>query len=311
MKKLTAILAVVLATVMLSGCGKNELSVPSEIVIEGAPTNEAENSVFPVKLPDGTEIKSAPERCASLSPAVTEIIAELGYSDRLCAVSRYCDFPEGLTLPQAGSSENPDIDKLTGLAPEVLFTLSPLAEREVYALEQAGITVVNLAAPCSVEDYGALYGRIAAVFGGEEAGKAAAEKAVSGLKSAASALESCTFVYVTPKLTAAGADTFESAVLSLFGENLCSGTGYVAPGGASGEDAESSGSFTDVPQYIFAADSLTEADISSVGTYKEIISGGAQVVFLPAERFERPSARLAEVFSAISGEPAEHQTAEE
>ena len=304
MKKKTAIIAAVLAAGMLSGCGKQEPSVPSEIVISGASTAEAETPVFPVKLADGTEIKSAPKRVASLSPAVTEILAELGYSDKLCAVSRYCDYPEGLDLPQAGSSENPDLVKLTELAPEVLFTLSPLAEREVYALEQAGITVVELSAPLSVEDYGRLYGSITTVFEGEQAGSVAAEKAVSALKRAADDLTECTFVYVTPKLTSAGADAFESAVLSLAGENLCAGEGYVI--------AESAEQFTATPQYIFAADSLTEAELASVGAYADMIYGGAEVVFLPAERFERPTARLSEVFSAIAAaEASDIQTSEQ
>ena len=306
MKKLTAIASVILAAGMMTACGKNEPSVPSEIVVGGSATEQAEDSVFPVKLTDGTEISSSPSSCASLSPAVTEILAELGYSDRLCAVCRYCDYPEGLELPRVGSSENPDIDKLTALASEVVFTLSPLAEREVYALEQAGITVVDLAAPRSVEDYGELYGTVSTVFEGVEAGKAAAEKAVSDLKAAASAVEKSTFIYVTPKLTAAGAETFESAVLSLCGENLCTGTGYISTSDEAGTE-----SFKDVPKYIYAAESLTAVDISANSIYAEMISGGAEVIFLPAERFERPSARLTEVFTAIASGTAEKQTSEE
>ena len=252
-------------------------------------TSEAENAVFPVKLADGTMIDHAPESAASLSPAATEILAELGYSDRLTAVCRYCDFPEGLTSQTAGSSENPDIDKLTELHPEVLFTTSPLAEREVYALQTAGITIVELPAPKSIEDYGGLYGTIAAVFSGEEAGKAASGKAVSDLESAASSVEMGTFIYVTPKLTAAGADTFESAVLSLCGSNLCAAFGY----------SESADGITGTPEYIVAANSLTESDIAGSELFGGFVSDGAKVVFVPAQRFERPSGRLAEIFTYI------------
>lgn len=293
MKKWTAIPAVFLAAAVFTSCGGKDASLPSEIVIENGVTSEAEVPVFPVTLPDGTVIESAPESAASLSPAATEILAELGYFDRLCAVSRYCDYPEGLNLPQTGSSENPDIEKLTELAPEVVFTLSALAEREVYALNQAGITVVDLSAPRSVEDFGGLYGTVAAVFEGSEAGKTAAEKAVSQLEAAA--VELGTFVYVTPKLTFAGADTFEGAVLSLCGENLCTGLGYTD----AAEDC------AEIPQYLIAADSLTEADISGSELFAGMISGGARLVFVPAERFERPSARLTEVYSELSGQISE------
>lgn len=297
MKKTTAIFAALLAAVTLTGCGGESSSVPTEIVIDGT-SAEPENSVFPVKLPDGTVIEAAPETVASLSPAATEILAELGYSDRLCAVCRYCDYPEDLVKVQVGSSENPDIDKLVELSPDVVFTLSALAEREIYTLETAGITVVDLTAPTSVEEYGELYGTVTAVFEGEEAAEVATEKAVSRLKSAASAVELGTFVYVTPKLTAAGADTFEGAALSLCGKNICTGEGYAAMT----ED------ISEIPQYIIAADSLTENEFSGSELYSGMISGGAKLVFVPAERFERPSARIAEVFSAISEQLA--QTAE-
>ena len=280
MKKFARIIPALLAASMLAGCSSDNSPAPSEIIITGG-TSEAENAVFPVKLADGTMIDHAPESAASLSPAATEILAELGYSDRLTAVCRYCDFPEGLTSQTAGSSENPDIDKLTELHPEVLFTTSPLAEREVYALQTAGITIVELPAPKSIEDYGGLYGTIAAVFSGEEAGKAASGKAVSDLES--------TFIYVTPKLTAAGADTFESAVLSLCGSNLCAASGY----------SESADDITGTPEYIVAADSLTESDIAGSELFGGFVSDGAKVVFVPAQRFERPSGRLAEIFTYI------------
>ena len=70
----------------------------------------------------------------------------------------------------------------------MLFTTSPLAEREVYALQTAGITIVELPAPKSIEDYGGLYGTIAAVFSGEEAGKAASARRLATLKAPPAAL---------------------------------------------------------------------------------------------------------------------------
>ena len=177
--------------------------------------------------------------------------------------------------------------------------MSALAEREMYTLDSAGITVVTLSAPKTLEDFGKLYGTAAGVFSGSKAGQAAAEKAVSELKSSASGVELGTFIYVTPKLTAAGSDTFESAVLSLCGRTLCTGAGY----------AELSGE-TEAPQYIVAADSLTEADISGNAAYSGMISSGAKVLFVPAVRFERPSARLSEVFKALSEQLSGSVTAE-
>lgn len=287
-RKLTALLSFALAAVMLTGCGGDSSSVPTEIVISGT-TSEAENSVFPVKLGDGTMIDHSPASAASLSPAATEIIAELGYSDRLTAVCRYCDYPEGLTAQSAGSSENPDIDKLTELHPEVLFTTSPLAEREEYALQTAGITVVELSAPKTVEDYGNMYATVAAVFAGGDAGKAAAENAVGALKAAASAVDLGKFVYLTPKMTAAGSDTFESAVLSLCGENLCTASGY----------SESADDIAGTPDTVIAANCFLGSDILASEAFGGLVADGAKLYMVPYERFERPSGRLTEIFSYI------------
>ncbi len=287
-RKLTALLSFALAAVMLTGCGGDSSSVPTEIVISGT-TSEAENSVFPVKLGDGTMIDHSPASAASLSPAATEIIAELGYSDRLTAVCRYCDYPEGLTAQSAGSSENPDIDKLTELHPEVLFTTSPLAEREEYSLQTAGITVVELSAPKTVEDYGNMYATVAAVFAGGDAGKAAAENAVGALKAAASAVDLGKFVYLTPKMTAAGSDTFESAVLSLCGENLCTASGY----------SESADDIAGTPDTVIAANCFLGSDILASEAFGGLVADGAKLYMVPYERFERPSGRLTEIFSYI------------
>lgn len=287
-RKLTALLSFALAAVMLTGCGGDSSSVPTEIVISGT-TSEAENAVFPVKLGDGTMIDHSPASAASLSPAATEIIAELGYSDRLTAVCRYCDYPEGLTAQSAGSSENPDIDKLTELHPEVLFTTSPLAEREEYALQTAGITVVELSAPKTVEDYGNMYATVAAVFAGGDAGKAAAENAVGALKAAASAVDLGKFVYLTPKMTAAGSDTFESAVLSLCGENLCTASGY----------SESADDIAGAPDTVIAANCFLGSDILASEAFGGLVADGAKLYMVPYERFERPSGRLTEIFSYI------------
>ena len=71
MKK-TFAAAILIAAVTLTGCNGETSSTPSEIIVAGGNTAEAEPGLFPVKLPDGTEIKSEPERIASLSPAATE-----------------------------------------------------------------------------------------------------------------------------------------------------------------------------------------------------------------------------------------------
>ena len=94
-------------------------------------------------------------------------------------------------------------------------------------------------------------------------------------------------MYVTEKLTLAGTDTFESAVLSLTGENLCKSEGYV-----SAENLQ--------PDYIIASDKLSYDTLAFDEHFSAMIYNGAKVVFVDSTRFERPSARTAEIFAKLT-----------
>ncbi len=305
MKRFVCIALAVCAAAMLSGCGGGgESSAPSELTVSGT-SSESGYEAFPVTV-CGEDIEKPVERAVSLSPAVTEILAELGYADRLVGISSYCDYPEDISAPSVGSAENPDIDRIKELAPDAVFTLTALSEREDYELSAAGITVLRLDPPYSMESFSALYRDIAAAFcgrelnGSEKETERAAELgslAREAVENSASAVELGTFVYVTGKCTLAGQDTFESAVLSLCGENLCAESGYCAP---------SEGL---APEYIVADSALTYEELSADENISAMISGGAKVVFVTSRCFERPSARTAEVFAEIAGQLSE-ETAE-
>ncbi len=276
---------------LLTGCNdtaESSSTVPSEIVVAPQVGEEtAEVIAFPVEV-CGVEIAAAPNKVISLSPAVTEIIAELEYTARLRGISSYCDYPE-LSLQRVGSSENPDVEVITGMSPDVVFTLSGLSERDIYAINAEGSQVVTLLPPSTIEDYGRLYADIASVFAGASEGAAAGEAAVDYLTSASGKAQLGGFIYVTDKLTAAGAGTFENAVLSLCGENLCTEEGY----------SELLSLTEAAPQYIIASDRLTYDDIKGDDTLSAMISGGAEVLYVSAAYFERPTARTAEIFAQL------------
>lgn len=282
----------ILAVILLSGCSEEE-KLPSEISVSSV-TEIEESAPFPA-LSCGVKLEKAVEKAVSLSPAATEIICEAGFREKLVGVSDYCDYPENLGLPKLGSTENPNLDAIIKLKPDAVFTLSLLSEREIYKLNQAGIKVLMPKTPCNLEEYAALYKEISAAFYGNEqtdslkgGTKALDEgkKARARLESAAKDVKTESFVYVTEKLTLAGADTFESAVLSLTGENLCKSEGYVP---ANGEQ----------PAYIIASNKLTYDELAADEAFSAMIYNGAKVVFVNSERFERPSARTGEIFAAF------------
>lgn len=279
----------------VAGCDKKNVSeVQSEITVSAA---ESEEPGFPASS-CGVKLEKAAEKVVCLSPAATEIVCELGFRERLVGISSYCDFPEGLSARKVGSAENPDIDAIIALKPDAVFTLSALSEREVYALNEADIAVLYAPTPSDLEGYSALYREIAAAFYGKETaeGEKGELKSVqigaaarSELEKAAKSINTESFVYVTEKLTIAGSGTFESAVLSLSGTNLCKEAGYADP-----EKLDDT-----APKYIIASDDLDEETLSNNSTLYSYISNGAEIRYVPSVYFERPSARTAKVFERL------------
>lgn len=292
-------ISIIGGTLMLTGCDREveESSIPSEIVVSGGDISEPEKLPFPVNT-CGVRLEKAVERAVSLSPAATEIICELGFQSTIVGVSGYCDYPENLSVQSVGSTENPDINAIIRLRPDAVFTLSALSEREAYALDQAGIAVLTATMPTNMEGYTVLYREIASAFYGKElidsqkdVSKAlqAGKDARTTLEKAAQTVEPYTFIYVTEKLTVAGTDTFESAVLGLAGENRYTGMGYTAT-----EDIS-----VVAPVFIIADNSLSEDDIYNDDVLSDLIYGGSELRFVDSRCFERPTARTAEVFACL------------
>lgn len=296
MKRITMVLISALAAgALLSGCEGGESSSPSEIIGSDVSQTE-ENRAFPAQV-CGVELEKSVEKAVSLSPAATEIICELGFADRLVGVSDYCDYPDNLSAPKLGSPENPNIDEIMRLMPDAVFTISPLSERETYLLNQANIKVLELPVATSIQGYSDLYAEISAAFYGyetigEKGGRKSAQIADDARKALEKSAEGVAlgkFIYVTGKLTIAGADTFESSILSLAGENVCTENGYMSAEAFSG----------DTPEFIIADNALSEGEIGSDSTLKAMIAEGAKVCFVNPRAFERPSARTAEVFAEL------------
>lgn len=300
LKRILTLTLCVTGIICAVGCDKkgDSSDVQSEIVVSA--DDETSEPDFPVNV-CGVRLEKAVEKAVCLSPAAAEIVFELGFWDKIVAVSVYCDYPEGLAAKKVGSAENPDIDAIIALNPDAVFTLSPLSERDIYALNEADIPVLVAKPPVDMEGYSALYREIATAFYGKEKadGEKGDTKAVRIAASARSELEKAaktvsleSFVYVTEKLTIAGSGTFESAVLSLSGANLCTESGYVSTENLP-EDA---------PKYIIASDALTTEDIYNDSTLYSYAYSGAEVKFVSSTYFERPSARTSKIFEQINAE---------
>lgn len=295
-KLLLLISALLILTLSISGC-ENIILVPgrsSGTVTESGSSNE-QISAYPVTLND-TEITEAPEKIVSLTPAYTEILFEMGYGDKIVAVSDYCDYPESVKeLPKAASSANPDIAAIKKLSPDLIITATPIVTKDKISLEAEGIKVLTITSPKTIDEFENVYKFFGLAMNGVFDGETVGEKAFAPIKKQFDAIKKTdkTFVYITAANTPAGGDTFESAILSLFGTNI----------------AENSNGYTykpenlkdNQPDLIFVSDTIGEDMLTSNDNYSKLkaVKDG-KITVLTNKYFERPSGRITELLTSVS-----------
>lgn len=121
-------------------------------------------------------LSGPPERIVSLSPSVTEILHAVGAFERVVAVSRYCEYPDGVRdLPRVGGWTDTNFEQVLGLAPDlVIFTdaQAPFLEGRLQAL---GVRTLSVGSQ-SLDDIFQAVEAIGGVVGhGAEAKRVAAE----------------------------------------------------------------------------------------------------------------------------------------
>ena len=293
MKRISKIFAVIIsAALLLCSCGKT--IDPPPLVSEAEKTDLPPiKEPYPVSFDDET-FEASPMRVVSLSPALTEIMADLGLFDRLCAVSDYCDYPEAAaSLTKAGSPASPDIDGIISLSPELVITMSPIASTDLILLRQAGARVLEISPPQSFAGLCEIYIKLSMLFYGAVDFQAVAEGALSGLDSAMSAASelgiSRSFVIAEGEceggLLLSNGAAFCSSVLSVFGYNLRLATD---PFTATEDEL-----FELAPDIVFYSDEIDRDRIDEEFPHSELVP-------IDFERFERPTARIAEVVNGCT-----------
>ncbi len=236
----------------------------------------------------------SPKQVACLSPAMAEIICELGFSDRITGISIYCDYPLEISgMPAIGSSANPDISKIVSSAPNLLISQSPIAKKDITAIEAAGTRVLIMQSPNSVKELYEMYYDMAVVFCGNITAEEKAFQAYSGLETALAGAGGTfeSFVYImTPDGATATGDTFAGDFLSYFGENAAeSGLEYVF---SVEELAEKN------PQYIIINSVMDVSDLPESYQELDAVKEG-RVIYIDNTLLERPTSRLDSIVDDI------------
>lgn len=270
---------------MLCGCTKIDEEIPAPATEMTVP----EEKPYPVSV--GSLIfNEQPESVGSLSPAITEIICELGYSDKLIGRSDYCNYPESASAKVSlGSAANPDVDAIIAASPQLLVSHSPIAKKDITALENAGIRVWIISAPNSIEELYRYYADIAAVFGGkpdsEEAADTAMKPLLNALNSARGSMKS--FLYImSPELAAASNSTFAGSFFSSFGENAAGDLEELSLTAEELADLD--------PEWLILPSSVSLSRLPDEVSSLDAVKNGRVIILDDdiLERIERPTARL-------------------
>ncbi len=107
---------------------------------------------YPVTV-GGAEIADYPTAVVTLSPYLGEIIYGLKQSQVLVGRSEFCDYNGNVRLlPSMGTVNEPDVDAIIALAPQVVFAATSLPQEATAKLLEHNITVCVLPIPTTIEE---------------------------------------------------------------------------------------------------------------------------------------------------------------
>jgi iron complex transport system substrate-binding protein len=112
---------------------------------------------------------------SSTAPSVTELLFSIGAGERIQTRSSYCDYPaEAVQIPAAGSLYDPSIEVIVAAAPEVLIAQTHFKPEVLVQLTKAGIDVVAVESPSTIDGMVALVKQLGVITGNEAEARAVA-----------------------------------------------------------------------------------------------------------------------------------------
>lgn len=222
-KKILTITALLFIVVSLSSCANNNHE-----------TQEVNQSKVEITTPQGEKIKvpNSIQRVVSLSPAVTQIINDLGQKDKLIAVDTQSPkYVSGLEKVQQTDLMNLDFEKIMALKPELLF-VSDLtmfqSEDKIKKLQDKGTAVVVLPTEKNFKEIESNICLVATALNQKEKGEQLAgqlEKDITAFREQATRIRQKKRVLfeiaASPEIYSMGKDTYVNEMIETIGaENV-------------------------------------------------------------------------------------------
>ena len=242
----------------------------------------------------------AARRIVSLAPAITEGLFAIGAGPQVVGVTRYCDFPaEAKTRSIVGGFADPDVERVIGLAPDLVIATSDTVTRERFdAIVALGLPVYTVN-PRDLSGVAGTLRHLGELTGRREAAEASArafETAVQAVDTRIAAqpkVRAMVLFSVDPPI-AAGPSTFVDELLRHAGAaNVAAGapTSYPRYG--------VEGILSASPAVIFVTVPGGAAQLRKMLAGSSLATQDA-VVEVDADLLERPGPRLAAGLEAIA-----------
>lgn len=140
--------------------------------------NKGEN--FPVSV-GGAEITEEPERVIVLNDAFADMIMYMGYDTKLVGRSIECDQLMLNVLPSVGSANDPAVDTLSSLKPDLVIADDTLSDKTRKKIEADGVTVASFDRYKTLDDIKQLYIDLGTALGGKNDGSEKGEESYTKL----------------------------------------------------------------------------------------------------------------------------------
>lgn len=266
-------------------------------------SSEPEPTNFPVTVGDA-DLSEEPTSVISLSPGLTELVFDMGYSGKIIGVSDYCDYParETANRQKCGSVLSPNLTYIKKLSPDLVLISSPLPESDLIALQQADIQVLLLPYAESLDDWQENCTLLATALSGKLDGPALAQaywsEKESLLSDASSRLgnQSPLRAILLREMSygMATGDTFEQELFDLLGL-VNDGENYTNWLYDSDDVAILE------PDVIYADNSIRPAEIKTSYVYKPVAaSKNDRIMNVDMTIFERQSPRMFELLVSMA-----------
>ena len=167
MKKVLYFCLAALIILSITGCKKSK-------------EEQTEKNDYPI-IVSGVNLTKSPENVVVLSDSLADIVLAEGYELKLKGRTTDCTQNELSVLPEVGSKEQPDINKIKGLSADLILTDTKLNPEIEVELQTAKIPVLTFARAETREEIEALYTDLGSALGGAKTGAEKGKKSADSI----------------------------------------------------------------------------------------------------------------------------------